>query len=108
VCPKCGHVYEIKGREILEVDGELVQVSSANEARSAAEETDWKRRFDVLSMVGRKRGYKSPQKWAFNVICGQEATRLAKLRNANQTTNGLTLEERQRIWNMTMGKTARA
>lgn len=108
VCPKCGHVYEIKGREILEVDGELVQVSSANEARSAAEETDWKRRFDVLSMVGRKRGYKSPQKWAFNVICGQEATRLAKLRNANQTTNGLTLEERQRIWNMTMGKTAKA
>ena len=108
MCPKCGHVYEIKGREILELAGELVQVSSANEARSTAEETDWKRRFDVLSMVGRKRGYKSPQKWAFNVICGQEATRLAKLRKANQTTNGLTLEERQRIWTMTMGKTARA
>jgi hypothetical protein len=108
MCPKCGHVYELKGRQILELDGELVQLSNAHEARSTAEETDWKRRFDVLTMVGRKRGYKSPQKWAYNVICGQEATRLAKLRNANQTTNGLTLEERQRIWTMTMGKTARA
>jgi ribosomal protein L32 len=108
VCPKCGHVYKIKGRQIMQVDGELVQLSHAHEARAAAEETDWKRRFDVLAMVGRKRGYKSPHKWAFNVICGQEATRLAKLRNANQTTNGLTSEERQRIWAMTMGKMARA
>jgi len=107
-CPKCGHVYKIKGRQILQVEGELVQLSDAHEARAAAEETDWKRRFDVLAMVGRKRGYKSPYKWAFNVICGQEATRLAKLRNANQTTNGLTSEERERIWSMTIGKRQRA
>lgn len=106
VCPKCGHVYKIKSRAIQMVDGELVQLTHADEARSAAEEKDWKRRFDVLIAVGRKRGYKSPNKWAFNVICGQEATRLAKMRSADRTTNGLTVEERQRIWNMTMGRNA--
>lgn len=106
VCPKCGHVYKIKSRMVKQVDGELVQLSHAGEARAAAEEQDWKRRFDVLTAVGRKRGYKSPNKWAFNVICGQEATRLAKLRSAERTTNGLTAEERQRIWSMTVGRNA--
>lgn len=106
VCPKCGHVYKIKSRMVKQVDGELVQLSHAGEARAAAEEQDWKRRYDVLMAVGRKRGYKSPNKWAFNVICGQEATRLAKLRSAERTTNGLTAEERQRIWNMTVGRNA--
>lgn len=108
VCPKCGHVYKIKSRMVKQVEGELVQLSHAGEARAAAEETDWKRRFDVLTAVGRKRGYKQPGKWAFNVICGQEATRLAKLRSADKTTNGLTSEERDRIWKMTMGKASAA
>lgn len=108
VCPKCGHVYKIKSRKIQHIDGELVQLSHAGEAKAAMEEKDWKRRFDVLTMVGRKRGYKQPGKWAFNVICGQEATRLAKMRSANGTTNGLTSEERQRIWTMTMGRSTAA
>lgn len=106
ICPKCGHVYKVKSRKIQHIDGELVQLSHAGEARAAMEERDWKRRFDVLTAVGRKRGYKQPKQWAFNVICGQEATRLAKSRNANRTTNGLTAEERQRIWTLTMGKNA--
>jgi superfamily II DNA or RNA helicase len=108
VCPKCGHVYQIKSRKIQQIDGELVQLSHAGEARAAMEEKDWKRRFDVLTAVGRKRGYQQPTKWAFNVICGQEATRLAKARNANRTTNGLTSEERTRIWEMTMGRNSAA
>lgn len=105
-CPKCGHIYKVKSRKIQHIDGELVQLSHAGEAKAAMEERDWKRRFDVLTAVGRKRGYKQPKQWAFNVICGQEATRLAKSRNANRTTNGLTAEERQRIWTLTMGKNA--
>ena len=108
ICPKCGHVYKVKSRKIQHVDGELVQLSHAGEARAAMEEKDWKRRFDVLTAVGRKRGYKQPKQWAFNVICGQEATRLAKSRNANRTTNGLTADERQRIWALTMGRSAAA
>ena len=105
-CQKCGHIYKVKSRKIQHIDGELVQLSHAGEAKAAMEERDWKRRFDVLTAVGRKRGYKQPKQWAFNVICGQEATRLAKSRNANRTTNGLTAEERQRIWTLTMGKNA--
>lgn len=106
VCPRCGHTYQLKTRKVEQRDGELVQISRADDAKAAATEMDISRRFNVLRNVGRNRGYTHPDKWAFNVICGQESARLAKIRSANGgvTTNGLTLEERSRIWNQTIGK----
>ena len=109
VCPKCGHVYEIKARKIEQKEGELVQISRAEEAQKVATEQDIDRRYNILSAIARKRGYNHPEKWAYNVICGQEASRLAKLRgSALQTTNGLTVEERSRIWNQTIGRRSAA
>jgi ribosomal protein L32 len=107
ICPKCGHTYQLKTRKVEQREGELVQISRADDAKAAASESDINRRFNVLRSVGRNRGYTHPDKWAFNVICGQESARLAKIRSANGgvTTNGLTLEERSRIWNQTIGKT---
>ena len=106
VCPKCGHIYQAKGRKVEQRDGELVQISRADDARMAAKEVDLSRRFNTLRNVGKSRGYQYPDKWAFNVICGQESARLAKIRSAHGgvTTNGLTVEERSRIWNATIGK----
>jgi DNA repair protein RadD len=106
-CPKCGHVYKIKSRKIEQRDGELVQISRPEDAQRASEVVDLSRRFQVLRGIGKNRGYAHPDKWAFNVICGQESARLAKIRSANGsvTTNGLTVEERSKIWNATIGKT---
>jgi len=104
-CPKCGHVYQLKSRKVQQVEGELVQISRAEDAKQAAAVSDLSRRFTILRNIGRNRGYSHPDKWAFNVICGQESARLAKIRSANGgvTTNGLTVEERSKIWNATIG-----
>jgi hypothetical protein len=94
-------------RMVKHVDGELVMTSRDDEPDISTQEGLLQKQHRVLTSVARKRGYKNPAQWAFNVICGQEASRLAKkmgMRDA-QTTNGLTAEERAEIWKMTMGKT---
>jgi superfamily II DNA or RNA helicase len=104
-CPVCGHVYPVKPRMVKHVDGDLVMMAREGEENVATPEGMLQNKFKVLTSVARKRGYKNPTHWAFNVICGQEAARIAKkvgARNA-QTTNGLTEEERTAIWKMTMG-----
>lgn len=110
VCPKCGHVYQAQSRKIQQKEGDLVQVSRSNEASEAAREQDLTRRFRILMAVGRNRQYSHPDKWAFNVICGQESARLAKQRDAvhHRLVNGLTESERERIWKLTMGTLSRA
>jgi len=68
--------------------------------------SDIVRRFNILTAVGKSRRYENPTRWAFNVICGQEAAKLAKQRDAvsKRMINGLTSEERNSIWTQTMGK----
>jgi len=106
MCPKCGYQYKAAGRVVQQVDGELVQVSKSEDAKNAATETDIPRRFNVLTAIGHSRKYEQPQRWAFNVICGQEAARLAKRRDAvkHRMINGLTAEERDVIWTQTIGR----
>lgn len=109
MCPKCGHVYALNNRKVEQRDGDLVQVSRADDAREATREQDISRRFNILMSVGRSRKYSYPEKWAFNVICGQEAAKLAKRRDAvgRRLINGLTAEERNVIWTQTMGRMQR-
>jgi hypothetical protein len=101
----CGHVYPITARKVKHVDGDLVVTRREGDPETETIEGMMQKKFRVLTSVARKRGYNNPTQWAFNVICGQEASRLAKkvgMRDA-QTTNGLTAEERASIWKMTMG-----
>jgi len=109
-CPVCGHVYPVKPRTVKQVDGDLVMMARDGEEAVTTPEGMLQNKYRVLTSVARKRGYKNPTQWAFNVICGQEAARLAKkmgVRDA-RTTNGLTEEERAAIWHMTIGRTATA
>lgn len=106
-CPMCEHAYPVMARVVKHVDGELVMTSRGDEPDISTMEGLLQKKHRVLTSVARKRGYKNPTQWAFNVICGQEAARLAKkvgMRDA-RTTDGLTAEERASIWKMTMGKT---
>lgn len=107
-CPKCGHVYKINARKVEQIDGELIQMASAKDT-DVASDSDWKRQFFVLLNIAKKRNYTHPEKWAFNVVCGREAARLAKARGrAGNTTNGLTATERNMIWAETLGRRQRA
>ena len=106
ICPKCDYVYRVMGRKIEQRDGELVQMTRTDDVKNEAQSKQMSQRFQFLVGIGRKRAYSSPEKWAFNVICGQEAARLAKKRDAfnKPLVNGLTPDERTKIWSETIGK----
>ena len=101
-CPMCGHVYPIMGRDVKHVDGDLVETRRDGEAGNGTAEDAMQKKFKVLTSVARKRGYNNPTQWAFNVICGQEVSRLTKKLGGNdaQTTDGLTARERSLVWKM--------
>jgi DNA repair protein RadD len=84
-CPNCGHIYEIKYREVDHVDGDLVEVDK--ETRRVQAELDAKNLemmfrdgqsiehgMEYLVKLGRRKGYKNPEKWAAHII----SARLAK------------------------------
>lgn len=66
-CPECGKEFLIEGRQVNEVDGELVEIDPAQLRRERAREQSQARTLDDLIDLGRKRGYKSPEKWAAHV-----------------------------------------
>ena len=106
VCPVCGNVYPVTPRTVMHVDGDLVMMGRQDGVDLSTPEGMLQNKYRVLTSVARKRGYKNPGHWAFNVLCGQEAARIAKkvgVRNS-PTTNGLTTEERAVIWQMTVGQ----
>jgi len=67
VCPNCGHVYEVVGRELEVEDGELVEIDKEQVKRDARREQHEANSLDELIELGQKRGYKNPQKWAAHV-----------------------------------------
>ena len=98
----CGHVYPIMGRDVKHVDGDLVETRRDGEAGNGTAEDAMQKKFKVLTSVARKRGYNNPTQWAFNVICGQEVSRLTKMLGGHdaQTTDSLTARERSLVWKM--------
>lgn len=68
ICPECGHVYELKKREIEQQDGELVELNAAWMAKQRKQEQGQARTFEELVAIGRARGMRLPQFWAARVI----------------------------------------
>lgn len=58
ICPVCGHVHEIKGREIKETDGELQEIDAATMQRQRRQEIGKAKTLEELQEVARRRGYK--------------------------------------------------
>lgn len=67
-CPECGHVYEIVGRQLDEVDGELQEIAPDELRRLRAREQGSARSAEDLAEVARRRGIKKPGKWADHVL----------------------------------------
>jgi len=64
VCPGCGWKYEANARQVDQVEGVLEEVDIAAARHAAKVEQARAVTIEELIAVGRKRGYKSPEKWA--------------------------------------------
>ena len=67
-CPECGEPAPTRPREVVEIDGDLVDLTAADEAK---QEKDSARQFWVLQALARKRGYRDPAGWARHVMEGR-------------------------------------
>jgi superfamily II DNA or RNA helicase len=67
-CPECGHVYEIKAREIEVVEGTLEEVDVEAMRRAKKIEQGRAETLEDLIKVGVARGYKNPKAWAIHVF----------------------------------------
>jgi DNA repair protein RadD len=74
-CPNCGHVPEVKAREIEVVEGTLTEVKSA--PRAKFKEQGKANSLEGLIELGRQRGYKSPEFWARKVWASRQGRRAA-------------------------------
>lgn len=102
-CPKCGHVYQTKGREVKQVEGDLQKLERGD--AGGVKQVDWQRQYYQLVRVGERRGVAKPKEWAFNIVCSQEAKRRAGKRDVfnEPLINGLTAKERSEIRERTIG-----
>lgn len=80
ICPECGCVYEIKSREIDEVEGQLVELSKAQREELRKKEILTRKieqgkaqTLDDLIKLGMTKGYKNPVAWASRVMAGRMA-----------------------------------
>jgi superfamily II DNA or RNA helicase len=67
LCPECGHVYEVRAREIEQVEGELVQLDVEAMRRKRKAEQAQCGTLDELIELARARNYKNPAVWAKHV-----------------------------------------
>jgi DNA repair protein RadD len=97
-CPECGHVYEVKGRNLDHRDGTLEEIQSNRECdcgvihspfdlrcpscnrwtdpkREAKAEVGRARNFDQLVALARSRGYSNPAKWASHILASRQGSK---------------------------------
>lgn len=72
-CKKCGFEFTREGRDIEEVDGELVEVDTATAQKMKRQEQARAHTEEELIALGRSRGMKRPELWARHVIRARKA-----------------------------------
>jgi superfamily II DNA or RNA helicase len=77
VCPSCGFVYQIRARQVEEIEGELQQVDPAEIRRDRRREQARADTIEDLISIGRARGYKNPVGWAHFVWKARSCRRAA-------------------------------
>jgi superfamily II DNA or RNA helicase len=69
VCPDCGHEFTVERRDLVHVDGELVEVNQQDRKR----EQSTAQTIEDLIQVGKRRGMKNPRGWARHVMAARQA-----------------------------------
>ncbi|OHB71880.1 MAG: hypothetical protein A2W23_06430 [Planctomycetes bacterium RBG_16_43_13] len=72
-CKYCGHIFEVESREVLEREGELVEVDKELLRRERMREQGRVNGFEELVALGKQRGYKHAYMWARNVMQARQA-----------------------------------
>ena len=67
-CKHCGHVFEVRAREIVQVEGELQEIDKDAMRRQIRREQASAKTMDDLIALGASRGYKNPRAWAQHVF----------------------------------------
>lgn len=75
VCSECGHIYDVRHREVEEVEGELSELDPAIMRRHARREQGNAQSLGALIDLGTSRGYKDPAKWAAHVFTARQSKR---------------------------------
>ena len=76
-CKYCGHVFEIKPREVEHRAGELVEVDASMIAKQRQREQGTAKDLQSLIALGRQRGYKRPEAWAQFIWRARMAKKMA-------------------------------
>jgi DNA repair protein RadD len=77
-CPYCNHVYEVAGRQIDEVEGEMVKITPEQlekEKKEKRMEQGRARSYEDLVSLGRMRKMKHPEIWAKKVLEARKGKR---------------------------------
>jgi superfamily II DNA or RNA helicase len=69
VCPDCGHEFTVERRDLVHVDGELVEV---NQQVDRKREQSQARTVEELIAIGKRRGMKNPTGWARHVMAARQ------------------------------------
>jgi superfamily II DNA or RNA helicase len=69
VCPDCGHEFTAERRDLVHVDGELVEV---NQQVDRKREQSQARTVEELIAIGKRRGMKNPTGWARHVMAARQ------------------------------------
>jgi superfamily II DNA or RNA helicase len=77
-CPECGFVYEIQGRKVEEVEGELLEIDLNAMRKQKNMEQSQARDTQSLIALGKKRNMKNPIGWAYHVNKAREKKSRAK------------------------------
>lgn len=77
ICKVCKTVFPIEGRQVEQVEGELAEIDAAREKREARIAQGLTKDLESLTVLGRMRGYKSPERWAAAVLAGREKKKAA-------------------------------
>jgi len=78
-CPNCNHVYEVGGREVDHIEGELTELNKDDlrnrEKKERLSRQAQARTLDELIAEGKRRGMKNPYGWASHVYTARKARR---------------------------------
>ena len=78
-CPYCGHIYQVKGRELKAIqDVELKKIQAVEKEEQEKQRKDNRREqgmcktYQELYELAKKRGYKNPSGWAYFIMKGRK------------------------------------
>ena len=101
-CPACGHIYEIQGREIEEVDGDLVEVSRDGVALAREKSSRIKEARGVDELIRVALEYQHKANWIIAVMRGRkkrvEMEDLVKIAGAYGYKPGWAVFQHRRIY----------